>query len=495
MAQGLCGGDFAVFRLTPDKYHYNHTPVAGIVADIYEIAGGYHSCNPGAVVEIVTPYSKNKRVVTIIDTDVPDGTGVGLVAMVEVVALMIGEIVQCYSTERYDNPQPVTKGMFLAKGRPKSLYRPGSSTDVLIFQQGQSQLCGRPGPQHAQRQRGKPFFLRLRQAAHRDGHQGPLAGGYCGGKLNGGIMTNLSFMLFVLRRSAAYLYWGIRTLPRERWQILAAVPVRKKDGEWWDGVNLTWYGLLTGNAYVVAVAALFILMGAVNVPLAGTASMATVMLACCVPASRLVARVVEKKAHTFTVGGAVFVGVIIAPAVVFLVNRTLGETLIFSISPAAALAAFAIAYAFGEGLGRLACISFGCCYGKQLASAPPWQRRLSLGRSFIFTGRTRKIAYAGGMEGMKVIPVQALTAIIYCCIALISTALFLQASYALSFVLALAATQLWRVFSETLRADYRGAGTFSAYQVMGLISILYGMAVILLGPDGINRSPRNIQKD
>jgi phosphatidylserine decarboxylase len=27
-------------------------------------------------------------------------------------------------------------GMFLDKGNPKSLYRPGSSTDVLIFQKG-----------------------------------------------------------------------------------------------------------------------------------------------------------------------------------------------------------------------------------------------------------------------------------------------------------------------------------------------------------------------
>jgi phosphatidylserine decarboxylase len=129
-------GDFAVFRLTPDKYHYNHTPVAGRVVDIYEIAGGYHSCNPGAVVQVVTPYSKNKRVVTVIDTDVPDGTGVGLVAMVEVVALMIGDIVQCYSAQRYDDPRLVEKGMFLARGVPKSLYRPGSSTDVLIFQRG-----------------------------------------------------------------------------------------------------------------------------------------------------------------------------------------------------------------------------------------------------------------------------------------------------------------------------------------------------------------------
>jgi len=134
--RAFASGDFAVFRLTPDKYHYNHTPVAGRVADISEIPGSYHSCNPGAVVEVVTPYSKNKRVVTVLDTDVPGGTGVGLVAMVEVVAMMIGEIVQCYSAESYDNPQPLTPGMFLVKGAPKSLYRPGSSTDVLIFQKG-----------------------------------------------------------------------------------------------------------------------------------------------------------------------------------------------------------------------------------------------------------------------------------------------------------------------------------------------------------------------
>lgn len=127
-------GDFAVFRLTPDKYHYNHTPVSGQVLDIYELTGDYHSCNPAAVVTIVTPYSKNKRVVTVIDTDVPGGTRVGLVAMVEVVALMIGEIVQCYSDDEYRTPRPVMPGLFLYKGFPKSLYRPGSSTDVLIFQ-------------------------------------------------------------------------------------------------------------------------------------------------------------------------------------------------------------------------------------------------------------------------------------------------------------------------------------------------------------------------
>ena len=128
------GGEFALFRLTPDKYHYNHVPVSGRVSDIYAIDGLCHSCNPGAVVSMVTPFSKNRRVVTIIDTDVPGGTGIGLVAMIEIVAMMIGDIVQCYSTHGYDDPLDLSSGMFVERGCPKSLYRPGSSVDVLIFQ-------------------------------------------------------------------------------------------------------------------------------------------------------------------------------------------------------------------------------------------------------------------------------------------------------------------------------------------------------------------------
>lgn len=129
-------GDFAVFRLTPDKYHYNHTPVSGVIRECYSVDGDYHSCNPSAIVAMATPYSKNRRVVTIIDTDVPGGTQVGLVAMIEVVALMIGDIVQAYSHRGYDDPQDIIPGLFVTKGQPKSLYRPGSSTDILVFQQG-----------------------------------------------------------------------------------------------------------------------------------------------------------------------------------------------------------------------------------------------------------------------------------------------------------------------------------------------------------------------
>lgn len=134
-------GDFAVFRLTPEKYHYNHLPVSGKVIDIYQIEGRFHSCNPGAVVSMVTPYSKNRRVVTVIDTDVPNGSRVGKVAMIEVVALMIGDIVQCYSHRRYESPEPVRTGMFVERGQVKSLYRPGSSVDILIFEPDRIRFC------------------------------------------------------------------------------------------------------------------------------------------------------------------------------------------------------------------------------------------------------------------------------------------------------------------------------------------------------------------
>jgi phosphatidylserine decarboxylase len=129
-------GDFALFRLTPEKYHYNHVPVTGKVIDFYLLPGNYHSCNPQAVMVAATPYSKNRRMVTILDTDVPGGSHVGRLAMIEIVALMIGDIVQCYSDEGYDSPVQMRPGLALRRGQPKSLFRPGSSVVVLLFENG-----------------------------------------------------------------------------------------------------------------------------------------------------------------------------------------------------------------------------------------------------------------------------------------------------------------------------------------------------------------------
>jgi len=132
----FAGGDYAVFRLTPEKYHYTHSPVSGRVLEIYSVGGRYHPCNPNAAVQLLTPVSKNRRVVTLLETDYAGGSGIGRVAMIEVVALMVGQIEQRYSDERYENPRAVEPGMLLQAGAPKALFRPGSSTVVLLFQRG-----------------------------------------------------------------------------------------------------------------------------------------------------------------------------------------------------------------------------------------------------------------------------------------------------------------------------------------------------------------------
>ncbi len=274
----------------------------------------------------------------------------------------------------------------------------------------------------------------------------------------------------------AYFWWGFKKLPGEKWQIFASVPSVITGEREWSGINFTWYGLLTANAYLVAVAVLLVLMGAAGVPPIGTAILAAAMLCCCVPASRLVARIVEKKAHTFTVGGAVFVGILITPFVITAINRTAGELLAFHIPIMSAYAAIAIAYAFGEGLGRMACISFGCCYGKPLATSSVLLKRLFRGRSFVFFGSTKKIAYAGGLEATEVIPIQAVTAVFYTISGLIAAGMYLSSHLTGAFLLATIATQGWRSFSETLRADYRGTGSISAYQIMGMVGVVYAIA-------------------
>lgn len=135
-ARRFVGGEVALFRLTPDKYHYTHTPVSGRVEQHYPISGAHHACNPSTPLELATPLSRNARTVTVFDTDVEGGTGVGVVAMVEVVALMIGRIDQRYSERRYEDPRPLRPGDFAVRGAPKALFRPGSSSVVLLFEPG-----------------------------------------------------------------------------------------------------------------------------------------------------------------------------------------------------------------------------------------------------------------------------------------------------------------------------------------------------------------------
>ena len=191
-----------------------------------------------------------------------------------------------------------------------------------------------------------------------------------------------------------------------------------------------------------------------------------IILALAMPAARWVALIVEKKQHTFTVAGSFFVALLSAPLVLGAVNLTIAPLVGTEVPFMPMMATMAIAYAFGEGIGRLACISFGCCYGKPLKQAHPLIARLFRNHCFVFLGGTKKIAYAGDLEGERVIPIQAITALLYVITGSAAILLFLYSFYFSAFILTIAVTQLWRVFSETQRADYRGSGNTSAYQIM-----------------------------
>ena len=180
--------------------------------------------------------------------------------------------------------------------------------------------------------------------------------------------------LFVLGLAGAYLLvmsWACRHLPQERWQMAATLPVSKALDGSWQGVNLTFYGVLQASAAALAVALMLMMMGAVGVPALDTFLVTGPLLSVCYPAARWIAAWVEKKPQTMTVGGACFVGLIIAPWLTLAGRQVLAPAVPPGLDITIVLAALTIAYAFGEGLGRLACISFGCCYGKPLDQCSP----------------------------------------------------------------------------------------------------------------------------
>lgn len=295
------------------------------------------------------------------------------------------------------------------------------------------------------------------------------------------------FTLCLALPVALLLAWAFKRLPDERWQMLAAVPLRKYPDGTWSGVNLTWYGFFSATAYTVAVAVLIILMGALGMPAPAIGFTAAAALAICIPAASIIARIVERKRHVLTVGGAAFAGIIAIPAAVAAVQKAFGNSLGWDLRVLPVIAAVCTAYCFGEGLGRLACISFGCCYGMPLSHAPGWMRKLFQSRSFVFSGTTKKIAYAHGLDGTPVIPIQAVTAVINCAAGLAGCWLFLRGHMRAAFLLTVTITQLWRIASEFFRADYRGGGAISAYQIMSAAGIAYAAGLALLpleGPSG-----------
>jgi len=295
--------------------------------------------------------------------------------------------------------------------------------------------------------------------------------------MNEGLFLLVSTVVF-----AVFIVLGWRLLPGERWQMLATVPQTRQNDTTWNGINFTFYGLLLATATTLGIVFVLLLTGSTGTPLLPVLVILLLAVMICVPASRLIARQVEKKQYTFTVGGAFFCGLTAIPILILLVNA--GCLLLHAppLDMSMTLAAISIGYVLGEGLGRLGCISFGCCYGKPLAQCGRLTETLFNRLAFVFSGTTKKAVYEGGLEGVKLIPIQGLTSIFNTVTALVAAYLFLQGAYRSAFLLSLVASQAWRIVSEMLRADFRGCNKISAYQKMGAAAIMYSCALALLLP-------------
>lgn len=286
----------------------------------------------------------------------------------------------------------------------------------------------------------------------------------------------LAVMLGILLR------WGFIHLPQEKWQILASVPCRKLSAATWNSINLTFYGLISAAAYTFGTAVLILLLKSAHLSLNEILILIAGILGICIPASKWIARWVEKKTSTFTVSGASFAGILLTPLVVLIINSFFVGRPGYSLPVIVIMAGLATAYSFGEGLGRLACISFGCCYGKRLSECPLWIQRIMKDVCFVFYGKTKKIAYSHGLDGQKVIPVQAFTCLLFCAAGLIGMVLFLEGWYRTAFLVTVIITQSWRFLSELLRADYRGEGNISVYQILSGAAIGLSMLFCWIFP-------------
>lgn len=281
----------------------------------------------------------------------------------------------------------------------------------------------------------------------------------------------------------AYL-WLFRVLPQERWQFLATLPWRKHQEGDWHGLNLTLYGLFTALATCISCATFLLLAASTGTYASIALGAMLVILAVCLPAAKLLATRIEKNPHGFTVGGASFVGILLAPWLLGACNLVAAHVGLAPIPIISLLAAMSIAYVLGEGIGRLGCLSFGCCYGKPVCESPAWMQYCCSLSDHRYFGKTRKIAFAGNMEGVRVVPVQAATCVMYTLLAAMGTSMFFHQQHAWALLVSLLGSQAWRLLSEQWRADFRGHHRyFSPYQWMTLASSLYVIVTVLLLPD------------
>ncbi len=120
LAKQFADGSLLLSRLCPVDYHRFHFPVAGTPGATRLINGPLFSVNPIALCQNINILAKNKRCITVLETE-----SFGNVLLLEIGATCVGSICQTYAD-----------GTPIAKGAEKGYFRFGGSSTITIFERG-----------------------------------------------------------------------------------------------------------------------------------------------------------------------------------------------------------------------------------------------------------------------------------------------------------------------------------------------------------------------
>jgi len=140
----------AQWRLVPQDYHNIHSPVAGEVVGVHEVAGPLLSVASDAITS-GNGCIYNQRVYLVINTNVPNGSRIGTVCLVGVGATVVGSVkflkapggsASEHEATRHDESvwRPLRKGDSLRRGEYCGRFAFGGSTVVGLFENGKVEV-------------------------------------------------------------------------------------------------------------------------------------------------------------------------------------------------------------------------------------------------------------------------------------------------------------------------------------------------------------------
>lgn len=279
----------------------------------------------------------------------------------------------------------------------------------------------------------------------------------------------------------------IRYLPKERYQFIFTIPYKKLEDGRWMGRNITYYSFFNALGYTAGTVITTVFLLSYGLNFIQIFLMILLVFIICIPSSKLLAYFIEKSPHGFTVGGAVFVGVLVLPVAIYLSLKLTNSSIEFKNILLPVYAVISIGYLVGEGIGRLGCLSFGCCYGKAITEVKSNLLKKVFERFYtVFYGECKKISYASGGCGVKTVPVQPIAILLYITTSFISILMILNGFIVTAILTTTLVSQLYRFYSEFFRSDYRGEGKISSYQKMALLNILIISAYCYIFHDNTN---------